>query len=61
MSLEPGHHVRIQPKGNLLLHGPVEHAALGIRPIENLRNVGRVDLVVGKLFECLELLFVVFR
>ena len=43
--LEPGDDVRVDPQRNLLLYRPVEDPAPGVGPVENLRGVGRVDLV----------------
>ena len=48
LGLEPGYDVRVEPQRNLLLYRPVEDSAPGVGPIENLRGVGRVDLVVGQ-------------
>ena len=48
LGLEPGYDVRVEPQRNLLLYRPVEDSAPGVGPIENLRDVGRVDLVVCK-------------
>ena len=48
VGLEPGNDVRVEPQRNLLRHRPVENSAPGIGPIENLRGIGRVDLVVGQ-------------
>ncbi len=53
--LEPGDDVRVDPQRNLLLHRPVEDSAPGVGPIENLRNIGRVDLVVGQSLQRLNL------
>ena len=44
-SPEPGYDVRIKPQCDLLLHGAIEYTSPGIRPVENLRGLGRVDLV----------------
>ena len=47
MHLEPCHNICVQTQRYLLLYGPVEHAAPGVRPIKYLRDVGGVDLVFG--------------
>ena len=49
--LEPGDDIRVQPQRNLLLHRPIEDPAPRIGPVENLRRVGGIDLV---LRQCLE-------
>ena len=48
MGPEPGYDVCVNPQRNLLLYRPVEDTAPGVGPVENLRGVGRVDLVVGQ-------------
>ena len=45
-SPEPGYDVRIKPECDLLLHGAIEYTSPGIRPVEDLRGVGHVDLVL---------------
>ena len=35
-------------------HGSVEDPAPGVGPVENLRGVSRVDLVLGQSFQCPE-------
>lgn len=46
LSLEPGYDIRVESQRDLLLHRPIENSAPGIRPVENLRGVSRIDLVV---------------
>jgi hypothetical protein len=48
LRFEPSDHISVDPQGQLLLDGPVEKAALGIRPVEYLRSVRRVDGVIGQ-------------
>ena len=48
MGLEPGDDVCVEPQRDLLFNGPVEDAAPGVRPVEDLRSVARVDLIVGQ-------------
>ncbi len=48
VGLEPGDDVRVDPQRNPLLHRLVEDSASGVGPIENLRGIGHIDLVVGQ-------------
>ena len=44
VSLEPGHHVRVEAQRDLLLDGAIEEATLGVRPIHGFRDIARIDL-----------------
>jgi hypothetical protein len=46
LSLEPVHHIRIQPQRQLLFDGFVEHAALGVFPVKLFGRVGEVDILI---------------
>jgi len=59
VALEPGDDVRIQAEGDLLLDGAIQRAPLGCRPVEHLRYLGRVDLVVGQLLQSGNLLLLI--
>ena|ERR1700730_12687735 len=48
MRLEPADHIGVQAKGQLLLEGAIEEAALCARPVEQLASVGGIDGAVGQ-------------
>ena len=48
MAFEPGHDIGIEPKGQLLLDGPIEEAALGAGPVEKLRRVRGIDGIIAE-------------
>ena len=59
VALEPSDDVRIHMQGDLLLDGAIQRAPLGCRPVEHLRHLGRVDLVVGQLLQRRNLLLLI--
>jgi hypothetical protein len=50
--LEPGNDVGVDAQRQLFLYRPIEKAALGIGPVANLGNIGRVDPVIRALLSC---------
>ena len=46
--LEPGHDICIQPERDLLLYRTVEHVSFRFRPVEDFRDVGRIDLLIWR-------------
>ena len=61
MRLEPCQNIRVQPYRDLPLYWPVENAPTGIRRIEEFRNAGRVDLVIGLALQGLDLCPLILR
>jgi hypothetical protein len=53
---EPGDDLGIEPKRQLLLDGPIEQAAFGVGPVENLRRVRCIDGFVRQGRERFQLL-----
>ena len=56
LGFEPSYDVCVQPQRNLLFYRPVEDSAPGVGPVENLRCIGCVDLVVRQTLQRLYLL-----
>src|SRR5580700_4766818 len=51
MALEPSNHVHINAKRELLFDRTIEQAPFGAGPVTDLRNVTRIDSIIGKLGE----------
>ena len=59
LGLEPGYDVRIEPQRNLLLYRAVEDSSPGVGPVQNLRSIGCIDLMVSQSLQRLYLLLYV--
>ncbi len=61
MGLEPVNYARVDAKGQLLLDGAEKYTSAGAGPIPLLRDVARVDLIVGQCREGSEFGLLIWR